>query len=52
MCLAEQIYELEQMDQRGEVIDPSKVDPMAYEWFLDRKIEMVEDTNHHQSIVG
>ena len=40
MILARQVHELEQRDLRGEVVDKSMVDPIAYDWFLDRRIEV------------
>lgn len=42
LFLARQLYELEQMDKKGEVVDPSMADEVAYEWFLLRKMEMTE----------
>ena len=36
MSFARKLKEIEEMDQRGETIDPDKVDPRAYKSYLWR----------------
>ena len=36
MSFARKLREIEEMDRRGEIIDPDKVDPRAYKSYLWR----------------
>jgi len=39
MFLGRELYELEQMEERGETIDPTKVDPWVYKYYLSQRFD-------------